>query len=131
MSALNQATILDALKRVPGPDGRNDIVALGMVSGIVIKDGNIGFAIEVDPNHAAQLKPLRRAAEQAVNALPGVLSVTAVLTAHRGGPAPSAPQTQHAHAGHSHGGAQPGPGAATGQKAAVPGVRHIVAVASG
>jgi ATP-binding protein involved in chromosome partitioning len=131
MSALNQATILDALKRVPGPDGRGDIVALGMVSGIVIKDGNIGFAIEIDPRRAAQLEPLRRAAEQAVNALPGVLSVTAVLTAHRGGPAPSAPQAQHSHAGHPHGGAHAGPGAAAGQKAAVAGVRHIVAVASG
>ena len=45
MSALNQATILDALKRVPGRDGRGELVALGMVSGIVIKDGNVGFAM--------------------------------------------------------------------------------------
>jgi ATP-binding protein involved in chromosome partitioning len=133
MSALNQSTILDALKRVPGPDGRGDIVALGMISGVVIKDGNVGFAIEVDPRQAAQLEPLRRAAEQAVNALPGVLSVTAVLTAHRGGPAPSGPassgpQPPQAHAGHPH---RAAPGAAAGQKAAVAGVRHIVAVASG
>jgi ATP-binding protein involved in chromosome partitioning len=71
---------------------------------------------------------LRKAAEQAVHRLPGVLSVTAVLTAHRGGPAPgAAPQGGHAHGGH----APAAPGAPAGQKAAVAGVRHIVAVASG
>ncbi|QEX21287.1 iron-sulfur cluster carrier protein [Hypericibacter adhaerens] len=137
MSALNQATILDALRQIPGPDGRGDIVALGMISGVVIKEGNVGFAIEIDPRRAAQLEPLRKAAEQAVHRLPGVLSVTAVLTAHRGGPAgattvaASSGQAQggHAQAAHAHGGhAQAGP---AGQKAAVAGVRHIVAVASG
>ncbi|HWA45501.1 MAG TPA: iron-sulfur cluster carrier protein ApbC [Hypericibacter adhaerens] len=137
MSALNQATILDALRQIPGPDGRGDIVALGMISGVVIKEGNVGFAIEIDPRRAAQLEPLRKAAEQAVHRLPGVLSVTAVLTAHRGGPAgattvaASSGQAQggHAQAGHAHGGHAPaGP---AGQKAAVAGVRHIVAVASG
>jgi ATP-binding protein involved in chromosome partitioning len=127
MSALNPAAILDALKHVPGPDGRGDIVTLGMVSGVVVKEGNVGFAIEIDPKRAAQLEPLRKAAEQAVNRLPGVLSVTAVLTAHRGGPAPSAPPAGPAHAGHAHA----GPASAAGQKAAVAGVRHIVAVASG
>jgi ATP-binding protein involved in chromosome partitioning len=127
MSALNQAAILDVLKHVPGPDGRGDIVTLGMVSGVVVKEGNVGFAIEIDPKRAAQLEPLRKAAEQAVNRLPGVLSVTAVLTAHRGGPAPSAPQGGPAHGGHAHA----GPAPAAGQKAAVAGVRHIVAVASG
>jgi ATP-binding protein involved in chromosome partitioning len=127
MSALNPAAVLDALKHVPGPDGRGDIVTLGMVSGVVVKEGNVGFAIEIDPKRAAQLEPLRKAAEQAVNRLPGVLSVTAVLTAHRGGPAPSAPPAGPAHAGHAHA----GPASAAGQKAAVAGVRHIVAVASG
>jgi len=127
MSALNQAAILDALKRVPGPDGRGDIVALGMVSGVAIKDGNVGFAIEIDPKRAAQLEPLRKAAEQAVHRLPGVLSVTAVLTAHRGGPAPGASSAGHAQGGHAHA----GPAPTAGQKAAVAGVRHIVAVASG
>jgi ATP-binding protein involved in chromosome partitioning len=128
MSALSQAAVLDALKHVPGPDGKGDIVTLGMVSGVMVKEGNVGFAIEIDPRRAAQLEPLRKAAEQAVHRLPGVLSVTAVLTAHRGGPAPgAAPQGGHAHGGH----APAAPGAPAGQKAAVAGVRHIVAVASG
>src|SRR6185312_1022549 len=45
--------------------------------------GHVAFAIEVEPARAARLEPLRRAAEQAVDALPGVLSVSAVLTAQR------------------------------------------------
>ena len=44
------------------PDSGKDIVALGMVSGLVIKDGNVGFAIEVPIRRkGAQLEPLRKA----------------------------------------------------------------------
>jgi len=117
MAEPNEASIIAALRGVAGPDGKGDLVGLGMVSGVVVKDGNVGFAIEVDPRRADALEPLRAAAERAVQNLPGVLSVTAVLTAHRGSPAGDAA-------------AAPRP-AARGGKALVPGVKHIVAVASG
>src|SRR6266852_8383063 len=78
---VTERQILDALAAVRDPDKGGDIVALGMVSGVVVRDGNVGFAIEVEPERGARLEPLRKAAEQAVEALPGVLSVTAVLTA--------------------------------------------------
>jgi len=69
------------------------------------------------------MEPIREAAEKAVLALDGVVSVTAVLTAHRA----AAPAQQ------------PRPGqdqrrpqqAAQTQQALAPGVRYIVAVASG
>src|SRR5712691_3382370 len=120
---LTERQILDALAAVRDPDKGGDIVALGMVSGIVVRDGNVGFAIEVEAERGPRLEPLRKAAEAAVEALPGVLSVTAVLTAETGprGAAPrAAPQPQAA--------AQP---AAAGKSALAPGVRAIVAVASG
>src|SRR5947207_11002958 len=79
--AVTEKEILDALSRVRDPDKGGDIVSLGMVSGVVVRDGNVGFAIEVEPERGARLEPLRKAAEAAVEALPGVLSVTAVLTA--------------------------------------------------
>ena len=125
MSQVSERQILDALKTVIEPERRSDVVSLGMVSGLVVKDGNVGFAIEVDPRKGAEMEPLRKAAEQAVQALDGVLSVTAVLTAHReapaGGQAPAAgPQQAPRHGG--------GPGAG---QALVPGVKSIVAVASG
>ncbi len=126
MAAVTERQILDVLGRVRDPDKGSDIVSLKMVSGIVIRDGNVGFAIEVEPERGPRLEPLRKAAEAAVEALPGVLSVTAVLTAESRAsgqrPAP------HAHGpGQAHGSGQ----APAAQRGAVPGVGAIVAVASG
>ncbi len=134
MPELSEAQVLDALRTVKDPERGDDIVSLGMISGLVVKGGNIGFSIEVDPKRGAALEPLRQAAERAVDALPGVTSVTAVLTAHRAAPQmPSRGAAQPGH-GHSHGHAHGQGGAqqqSGGQKAAVPGVGAIVAVASG
>src|SRR5690606_31271239 len=71
----------DALKTVQDSEKGADIVTLGMVSGIISRGGNVGFSIEVEPERGPRLEPLRKAAEKAVAAVPGVLSVTAVLTA--------------------------------------------------
>jgi ATP-binding protein involved in chromosome partitioning len=128
---VSESQILDALRRIADPERAGDIVSLGMVSGLAVRNGNVSFAIEVEPERGPRLEPLRKAAEAAVFALPGVLSVTAVLTAERTGPAVGArpapgrgPTAAPGH-GHAH-----GQGAAT-RKLAVPGVRSIVAVASG
>lgn len=131
MSQVTEDRILKALSSVIEPEKQRDIVSLNMISGLVIKDGNVGFAVEVDPRRGAAMEPLRKAAESAVQALDGVLSVTAVLTAHReSGQAPAAPQG--APQGTAPAGGQTG-GQARGQGAGalVPGVRSIVAVASG
>jgi ATP-binding protein involved in chromosome partitioning len=122
MSAVTEQQILDALGRIADPDKGSDIVSLGMVSGLVIRDGNVAFAIEVESERGPRLEPLRKAAEKAVEALPGVLSVTAVLTAQaspRGRAAPSHPPRS------------PGAAGVRTARGAVPGVGAIVAVASG
>jgi len=135
---ITEAQVLEALRKIILPPDSSqrggNIVGAGMVSGLALRDGHVAFAIEVDPKEGAKLEPLRKAAEQAVMQMPGVLSVSAVLTAHRpaqaAAPRPSGPGHQgqgHSHAhGHSHGHAQPG-----GGKLSLPGVKHIVAVASG
>ncbi len=109
MAALNEAEIRAALAgiAVPGRDG--DPISLGMVSGLVVKDGNVGFSIEIDPADHEVMEGLRQTCEQTVHALPGVVSVTAVLTAER-----EAPQ------------AAPEP-----QAGGIPGINAIIAVASG
>jgi ATP-binding protein involved in chromosome partitioning len=122
MSAVTERQILDALGRVADPEKGADIVSLGMVSGLVIRDGNVAFAIEVESERGPRLEPLRKTAEKTVEALPGVLSVTAVLTAQappRGRASPPPP------------GAAGGPAGVRTARGAVPGVGAIVAVASG
>jgi ATP-binding protein involved in chromosome partitioning len=78
--------------------------------------------LEVDPTRGGALEPLRQACEQAVRAMPGVLSATAVMTAERAAPKPPPPPQRP----HAHGQAAPG-----GGRIEVPGVKHIIAVASG
>lgn len=132
MAEVTEAAVLAALKGVGDPDRGGNIVDLGMVSGLALRAGHVAFAIEVDRARAARLEGLRHQAEKAVSTLPGVLSVSAVLTAERPADAGKAPQGQgHAHP-HGHGhqarGAGQGPAAA---KPGIPGVHAIVAVASG
>ena len=117
MAAVTEAQIRDALRAIPAPDGGGDIVGRGMITGLVLKNGNVGFSIEVDPREGPKLEPLRKAAEKAVEQLPGVLSVTAVLTAHRGGGQAAAQPHSHAHA-HDHKHAHPHPQGAQQQRSA-------------
>src|SRR6266700_2067042 len=109
--AVTEKEVLAALAAVRDPDKGADVVSLGMISGVVVRDGNVGFAIEVEPERGARLESLRKAAEQAVEALPGVLSVTAVLTAEARPPGGRAQAPAHGapgHGAHGHGAAAPG-----------------------
>ncbi|MGI9508386.1 MAG: iron-sulfur cluster carrier protein ApbC [Geminicoccaceae bacterium] len=135
MQEITKDNVLEALKKILDPAHGRSVVDLDMVSGIVIKDGNVGFALEIEPNEAAAKakEPLRQACEDAVMALDGVTSVTAVLTAERaaggrqGGP-PSAGQGQ----GNGAPGGSPGTGpAGLGGRPELPGIEHVIAVASG
>jgi ATP-binding protein involved in chromosome partitioning len=118
MAEVSEAAVLAQLKTITDPDRGGNIVDLGMVSGLALRAGHVAFAIEVDRARAPKLEDLRRAAERAVEALPGVLSVSAVLTAERAAPAAKAPPPAAA-------------GRTQAAKPLVPGVHSIVAVASG
>jgi ATP-binding protein involved in chromosome partitioning len=107
--------ILRALDHVIDPASGRSVVQENMISGLVLREGaggtNVGFDLEVPPELGSGAEPLRRACAAAAEKLPGVTSVTAVLTAHQeAAPPPRAPQT--------------GP-------AGIEGVRRIIAVASG
>ncbi len=121
MAQISEEQILDSLKGIIDDAKGQDIVTLKMVSGIQIKDGHVAFAIEVDPERGSQMEPLRKEAEKTVHALPGVISATVVLTADSA-PA-SAQPSQDTQAGPRGGGQQEAP--------LLPGVKSIVAVASG
>jgi ATP-binding protein involved in chromosome partitioning len=125
MASFGEQQVLTALKSVMDPERGRDLVSLGMVSGIAIRDGNVVFSIETEPARAAALEPVRQAAERAVEAIPGVLSVSALLTGAR------APQAQPAARDPHHGHAHAAPAPRQPPKSLVPGARAIVAVASG
>ncbi|UCH73881.1 MAG: iron-sulfur cluster carrier protein ApbC [Rhodospirillales bacterium] len=124
MAQVTESGILEALKVVKDPDSGQDVVAAGMVSGLVIKDGNVAFALEVDPQRGPHLEPLRKEAEKTVHALDGVLSVSVVLTAE------AQAQTPPPHQGHP-GGQAVGRGNGQGMIPSLPGIKHVIAVASG
>jgi len=120
---LNKRKITEALSNVATIDGSSNILAAGAVSGIVIKDGHIGFTIEIDPKDKDKADQLRAAAEKVVLALDGVLSATAMLTAHQSDP--SMP---------TGGGTPPGTpigGSAPKQTEPHQPATHVIAVASG
>ncbi|SDZ82638.1 Mrp/NBP35 family ATP-binding protein [Rubrimonas cliftonensis] len=137
MSTTREA-VLSALDAVPVrmADTGGEITAAKLVQGLSVSQGAVAFAIEVDPRQAAAMEPVRAAAEAAVRALPGVSRVSAVLTAHSDAPArrssqpqPSQPVPPSLRAGPGDKPLRaPSPAPSGGR---IPGVRHIVAVASG
>jgi ATP-binding protein involved in chromosome partitioning len=127
MAQITRDQVLKALAGVIDPDRGQDVVTLDMVSGIVVKGSNVGFALEVEPSEAPGKEPLRLACERAVLALPGVTSATAVLTAERApGGAPARPGASPMSRG-----APARDPSTLGGKPALPGIRSVVAVASG
>ncbi len=132
MAEISESAIRKILETVIDPATGRSVVALGMVSGIATRSGHVAVTLDVDPARGTALEPLRQACEQAIRAMPGVLSATAVMTAERTAPPPPpAPGGHsHSHAGHSHG-APAGKTTGGGGRIDVPGVKHIIAVASG
>ena len=123
MAEITKTQVLDALKTIIDPKSGQDVVSNGMISGLYVRDGKVGFIVEVAVGDGARMEPLRKACENAVKELPEVTAVTAVLTAERQQQAP-APGQQQQHA--------PGPKAQAAQgKSGIPGVQAIIAVASG
>ena len=123
MSKLTEQSVLEVLGGVRDDDRDGDVVSAGMISGLVVKQGNVFFTIEVPADQGAAKEPLRQACEKAIDRLPGVVSVTAVLTAHSDSataPTTSAPQTRNDPPKHTK----------DSRPAEIPGILAIVAVAS-
>jgi ATP-binding protein involved in chromosome partitioning len=149
--SVSKQQVLDGLAKVTSPRGV-PLIHADVLSEIAVTDGKVLFSINVDATEARAWESVRAQAEAAVRAIPGVTGAMVALTAERKpGSAPAAPQ-RDAHAGHNHGpgghshgpqsgGVQPvsahrphqPPGApsAMGKQADIPGVKAIIAVASG
>jgi ATP-binding protein involved in chromosome partitioning len=120
--------VLERLAEVKAPDGR-PLPATGMLSDVVVSDGKVFFSLTVDAAAVQAWEPVRKAAEDQVRSIPGVVSALVALTAERGagaGRAASAPgRTSPAAAARAQHQAGPRPAQAP------EGVKAIIAVASG
>ena len=118
--------VLQALAAVKSPDGAS-LPATGKLSDVVVSDGKVFFSITVEANAVQAWEGVRKAAEAAVRAVPGVTSALVALTGERAaGAARSAPPPAQA-PGHAHTHAPRGERPVQGP----PGVAAIIAVASG
>ena len=127
MANVTNENVLAALGKIAVPGAARDVVAAGMIQGLQVKDGHVGFALLVDGT-VKDPDSLRRACEKAVFDLPGVLSASAVITAPQ---APAAAPPQPAQRAVPQPAPQPAQRAAVAGKAGIPGVKAILAVASG
>ncbi|MCA0420406.1 MAG: Mrp/NBP35 family ATP-binding protein [Proteobacteria bacterium] len=119
---VSQADVLRALELVKLPASGQSLAASGRIGDILVDGGKVIFAIGIDATEAAAMEPVRKAAESAVGGLPGVTQVLVGLTADKAGPSAGMQARQQAQ--------RPGPGGAP-KPAGVPGVKQIIAVASG
>src|SRR3954470_11557214 len=123
--------VLAVLAKVPAPGG-GKLTDAGVLSDIVVTDGKVYFSLTVDAATVKAWEPVRKAAEEAVRAVPGVQSALVALTAERKsstarGPQPAhvatQPRAQGTPAAHAHPTDKVQPG--------IPGVDAVIAVASG
>jgi ATP-binding protein involved in chromosome partitioning len=113
-SRLSEPQVHEVLKTVRYPGYSRDIVSFGMVKGIQVRDRDIHVTLQLTTNQPDIATKVRQATEQALSALPGVGSIHVEVRLKEQAPA------EHPHA--------QSPFASI---SGLPGVQHILAVASG
>ncbi len=108
--------VLNALRGVKDPVSGQDIVAADIARAVSIEGDAVRFVLEVEAARGVAMEPVRVDAVKAVEALAGVGKVSALITAHSEKKVPDLGTSK--------------PAAPQGPQG-IPGVRHIVAVASG
>jgi ATP-binding protein involved in chromosome partitioning len=106
MKAPSNDAVLGVLRTVVDPDLHRDIVSLGFVKELVVRDGDVSFKVELTTPACPVKEKLKEECTRKVASLPGVKRVNVEMSA----------QTRRAHDAGS---------------LVLPGVRNIVAVASG
>src|SRR6056297_2330092 len=109
---VNATRVLDALRPIIDPDFQKSIVDLGFIKQLEIDGGAVSFSIELTTPACPVKAEFERAARERVQAIEGVTDVSVTMTANtrqsaRGG----GPQGQ--------------------ETLSLPGVKNIIAVASG
>ena len=122
--AVSKEQVLAALAKIPAPDGTS-LPQAQVISDVVVSDDKVFFSLTVDAATVKAWEPVRKAAEEAVRAVPGVQSALVALTAERVAKAanPATPSSALSPARPAHPADKVQPG--------IPGVDAVIAVASG
>ena len=80
MAEPTRQTLTAALRDLADPASDRDIVAAGLIEGILVRDGLVQVTLLTDRDRASAMEPVRRAVEQRLAREPGVRNVTAILT---------------------------------------------------
>ena len=107
MPLVQEKQVLDALKRVIDPDLRRDIVSLGFIKDVRIEEGDVSFKVELTTPACPVKEQLRQQSIDVVSAIPGVNTVQVEMTAR----VRTAQQSMEVNL--------------------IPGVKNVIAVASG
>jgi len=113
-NGLSESQVYDVLKSVNYPGYKRDIVSSGVVQGIDISGQNVRVVLQLNTNQQDIAAQLKQTTEVAVRAIPGVNTVATEVRLKEQAQ-PGSPQNKNPFANMS----------------ALPGVRHVVAVASG
>ncbi|MGL9732047.1 MAG: P-loop NTPase [Wolbachia sp.] len=79
---IDKEVVRESLKKVIEQKSGKNVIALGIISSIVIKGRDVGFALEISANTQAN-EELRRNCEKAAKAIPEVGKVTVVATGQK------------------------------------------------
>ncbi len=120
MSEIKRQQILNILKTIHHPHKNTDIITLGMVQGLAVKNDEVGFALSINPAEAEMMEQVRKECDTKLLEIPEINKVVSVLTAERD-PTKEIPAML-----------SPAKGAGPMKDAnKIPGVKHVIAVASG
>src|SRR5947199_10492378 len=100
--AATKEQVLAGLEAVKSPEGVA-LTGTGKLSDVVVSDGKVFFSITVDAAVVQKWEPVRKAAEAAVRAIPGVVSAMVALTGERAAGAARAGAPPAKPAGNGHG----------------------------
>jgi ATP-binding protein involved in chromosome partitioning len=89
----SRAAVLAALDRVKDPKTGQGLAAAGLVQGLSLGEGRVGFMLEVPAAAAALYAPVRDAAEQALLGIGGIQKAQVVLTTSTPATAPASAGT--------------------------------------
>ncbi|MCJ9427478.1 Mrp/NBP35 family ATP-binding protein [Kordiimonas marina] len=126
MSDTLKQAVFNRLKEItlsPGPDGQ-DIVAAGIVSAVIADGGQVGIVLDFGTQAPPNREDLRAFVERAALEVDGVEAANVVVTASR--PASAKPQPPKMETPKMEGAHKAPP-----TPVEIPGVKHIIAVASG